>query len=419
MNSGTCLNTRNDGYTCNCAAGYEGEHCETDIDECSSSPCQNGGTCVDGIASYSCQCGPDFIGTNCETCVPETDEVTGQFSSNPIATTSVPGVVDSIISFTANGDRYIVACCYSNGCYCYQFDDAVGLTALDTGTLFDGNSLANGHHAEAFNIGEQLFLAVAINRDPDTQSFIAMSHIFAWSESKFVLLQSLPCSGANHFHFFSTNHGNFLALSNKQSDDSVLVDSAVYRWDEQQGVFVIFQIIATNRANEAISFRDGDTTFLAFAENTNQPTLYVLSDNGSSFSIHGTNPPFSSNCRGFSKFFFRCEWYIVASSDSAAVYVWRADEFSSIGTGGQTLFTNGGRSCTFEVHGYPFIQTTSTIVNGLYRPQVSNSVVEVTLVSYDTNNKSRTCHVFVHNGNTYSVLAPADAASLTVHQWQE
>ena len=38
-----------------------------DIDECASSPCQNGGTCVDGINSYTCNCDVGYAGKNCET----------------------------------------------------------------------------------------------------------------------------------------------------------------------------------------------------------------------------------------------------------------------------------------------------------------------------------------------------------------
>ena len=39
----------------------------SDIDECASNPCQNGGQCIDGINGYTCFCAAGFTGVNCET----------------------------------------------------------------------------------------------------------------------------------------------------------------------------------------------------------------------------------------------------------------------------------------------------------------------------------------------------------------
>ena len=37
-----------------------------DVDDCLSSPCQNGGTCTDAVNSYTCACVDGWAGTNCE-----------------------------------------------------------------------------------------------------------------------------------------------------------------------------------------------------------------------------------------------------------------------------------------------------------------------------------------------------------------
>ena len=39
-------------YTCVCVSGFEGDHCETNSDECNSDPCENGGTCI--VSMHEC-----------------------------------------------------------------------------------------------------------------------------------------------------------------------------------------------------------------------------------------------------------------------------------------------------------------------------------------------------------------------------
>ena len=36
-----------------------------DVNECASSPCQNGATCNDGVNGYKCDCVPGFTDTQC------------------------------------------------------------------------------------------------------------------------------------------------------------------------------------------------------------------------------------------------------------------------------------------------------------------------------------------------------------------
>ena len=43
-------------------------HYFVDIDECASNPtpCQNGGTCTDAVNGYTCDCAADYNGDNCQ-----------------------------------------------------------------------------------------------------------------------------------------------------------------------------------------------------------------------------------------------------------------------------------------------------------------------------------------------------------------
>ena len=61
QNGASCEDTLA-GYTCECLGGFKGSHCETEINECDSNPCRNGGTCEDGVNGFRCQCVPGFEG---------------------------------------------------------------------------------------------------------------------------------------------------------------------------------------------------------------------------------------------------------------------------------------------------------------------------------------------------------------------
>ena len=82
QNNGTCVDEIN-RFSCNCTSAFTGALCETsrivnqssfffqffylDVDECESGPCQNNGTCFDGVGTFTCQCVTGYTGDQCET----------------------------------------------------------------------------------------------------------------------------------------------------------------------------------------------------------------------------------------------------------------------------------------------------------------------------------------------------------------
>ena len=56
-----------------------------DVDECSSNPCQNGGTCTDEIANFTCTCPLEYTGRHCEQklwCIPNPCQNNGTCREN-------------------------------------------------------------------------------------------------------------------------------------------------------------------------------------------------------------------------------------------------------------------------------------------------------------------------------------------------
>ena len=65
QNGGACILDEEDRPHCACVQGFTGQFCETNIDDCASSPCLNNGTCVDGINNYYCLCQDKFMDKTC------------------------------------------------------------------------------------------------------------------------------------------------------------------------------------------------------------------------------------------------------------------------------------------------------------------------------------------------------------------
>ena len=50
-----------------CMVYWNNVFLSTDVNECTSLPCNNGGTCVDGVNEYTCQCMAGYTGGDCQT----------------------------------------------------------------------------------------------------------------------------------------------------------------------------------------------------------------------------------------------------------------------------------------------------------------------------------------------------------------
>ncbi|KAK3788655.1 hypothetical protein RRG08_035819 [Elysia crispata] len=68
---GVCNNTQG-SYTCDCVPGFTGKYCQTDIDDCTPNPCLHGGRCTDLVNNFTCDClRTGYEGLTCESDVNE------------------------------------------------------------------------------------------------------------------------------------------------------------------------------------------------------------------------------------------------------------------------------------------------------------------------------------------------------------
>lgn len=59
LNGATCKDDIN-RFKCICKKGFNGNQCETEINDCDPSPCLNGATCTDYFDSYVCNCAVSY-----------------------------------------------------------------------------------------------------------------------------------------------------------------------------------------------------------------------------------------------------------------------------------------------------------------------------------------------------------------------
>jgi hypothetical protein len=87
--------------TCLCAPGFQGHHCENNIDDCIGIRCSNHGICQDRINTYTCSCFDGFYGNQCEQTNVQT--VLLQVASKSFATVAIL-IIASIVGLVVASD---------------------------------------------------------------------------------------------------------------------------------------------------------------------------------------------------------------------------------------------------------------------------------------------------------------------------
>lgn len=107
-NGSICVAGDGPAYSCECLAGFEGQFCQNDADDCADAPCLNDGVCVDGADQYTCECAPGWSGMNCQTADPTGNPCT----PNPCKNGGVcAAVVDTFTCDCSGTDGYSGALC--------------------------------------------------------------------------------------------------------------------------------------------------------------------------------------------------------------------------------------------------------------------------------------------------------------------
>uniref|UniRef100_A0A672FZI6 Delta-like protein n=1 Tax=Salarias fasciatus TaxID=181472 RepID=A0A672FZI6_SALFA len=125
---GRCISLPAGNFSCSCEPGFTGTYCHENINDCASSPCKNGGTCIDGINSFQCFCPDGWEGSLCDMDVNEC-------SRNPCQNGGQ--CVDLLNDFYCNCvDNWKGKTCHSRESQCDSSTCSNGGTCYDHGDAF-------------------------------------------------------------------------------------------------------------------------------------------------------------------------------------------------------------------------------------------------------------------------------------------
>ncbi|KAM9842356.1 protein jagged-2-like [Aulostomus maculatus] len=125
---GRCISLPAGNFSCSCEPGFTGIYCHENINDCASSPCKNGGTCIDGINSFQCFCPNGWEGNLCDVDVNECNR-------NPCQNGGQ--CVDLLNDFYCNCiDNWKGKTCHSRDSQCDSTTCSNGGTCYDHGDSF-------------------------------------------------------------------------------------------------------------------------------------------------------------------------------------------------------------------------------------------------------------------------------------------
>uniref|UniRef100_A0A671QPS3 Delta-like protein n=1 Tax=Sinocyclocheilus anshuiensis TaxID=1608454 RepID=A0A671QPS3_9TELE len=123
---GRCISQSGGNFTCACQPGFTGTYCHENVNDCASSPCQSGGTCIDDIDSFRCVCPDGFDGQLCEL---EVNECSGEPCLNGGMCTDLLNdfycrCTDNWKGKTCNSHSQCDSSTCANGGTCYDHGDS-------------------------------------------------------------------------------------------------------------------------------------------------------------------------------------------------------------------------------------------------------------------------------------------------------